>query len=269
MTLFNLRLLVNILLLLSSLEQLLLHVALIEAYAPGPRLVVGHGQPSFRTTTTTSSSSSSQLKATNLLLDTPLLAASMSAATQTTTVSAVSTTTTSSSSLLSSLTSHWSSSLCLSTIDSDIAQIPENEFAPIFAGGIVVMFGGLISALIVGFILEQNDLYASVIADSYAQGDGATAEELQFWKGLSEEETKKTQQLLEKMRQQKQEQQQPDPLSLESTVAASTTSTTTTTTSPVKESPPVETTIQDAAVDATKQESSSNKQTDMFSDYSN
>mmetsp|Transcript_4228 Transcript_4228/g.5566 ORF Transcript_4228/g.5566 Transcript_4228/m.5566 type:complete len:227 (-) Transcript_4228:319-999(-) len=91
-----------------------------------------------------------------------------------------------------------SSSWLLSTIDSDIAQIPDNEFAPIFAGGIMVMFGGLLSALIVGFILESKNLYASVIADSYAQG----AEDEEFWKGLSEEEKKKTRELLDKIKNQ-------------------------------------------------------------------
>jgi len=88
-----------------------------------------------------------------------------------------------------------SSNMFLSTIDSDIANIPTNEFAPVFMGGIVVMFGGVLSALIVGFILENGNLYANVVADSYAQ----SSEDEEFWKGLSDEEKKKAQALIDKL----------------------------------------------------------------------
>lgn len=57
------------------------------------------------------------------------------------------------------------------------------------------MFGGVISASIVGYILESKDLYANVVADSYAQG----ADDEDFWKGLSDEEKKKTQALIDKL----------------------------------------------------------------------
>jgi hypothetical protein len=87
------------------------------------------------------------------------------------------------------------SNMWLSTIDSDIANIPMNEFAPVFFGGIAVMFGGVVSALIVGYILDSKNLYASVVADSYAQG----ADDEEFWKGLSDEEKKKTQALIDKL----------------------------------------------------------------------
>jgi hypothetical protein len=87
------------------------------------------------------------------------------------------------------------SNMWISTIDSDIANIPQNEFAPVFMGGIIVMFGGVISALIVGYILESKNLYANVVADSYAQG----ADDEEFWKGLSDEEKKKTQALIDKL----------------------------------------------------------------------
>jgi hypothetical protein len=87
-------------------------------------------------------------------------------------------------------------SLVLATIDADIANIDDNKFGLVFAGGIAVMVGGVLSALIVGFILERGDLYASVVADSYLQG----AQDEEFWKGLSEEETKKTQELLSKVK---------------------------------------------------------------------
>jgi hypothetical protein len=76
-------------------------------------------------------------------------------------------------------TSNW-----IATIDADIANIPDNEFAPIFLGGVLVMFGGVLSATILGFILEKGDLYANVVADSYLQQDN----DEEFWKGLSEEE---------------------------------------------------------------------------------
>jgi hypothetical protein len=95
----------------------------------------------------------------------------------------------------SSLDSIMASNMWLSTIDADIANIPTNEFAPVFFGGITVMFGGVLSALIVGYILDSKDLYASVVADSYAQG----ADDEEFWKGLSDEEKKKTQALIDKL----------------------------------------------------------------------
>lgn len=87
------------------------------------------------------------------------------------------------------------SNVWLATIDADIANIPTNEFAPVFFGGIAVMFGGVLSALIVGYILDSKNLYASVVADSYAQG----ADDEEFWKGLSDEEKKKTQALIDKL----------------------------------------------------------------------
>jgi hypothetical protein len=87
-------------------------------------------------------------------------------------------------------------SLVLATIDADIANIDDNKFGLVFAGGIAVMVGGVLSALIVGFILERGDLYAKVVADSYVQG----AQDEEFWKGLSEEEKKKTQELLDKVK---------------------------------------------------------------------
>ena len=48
----------------------------------------------------------------------------------------------------------------------------------------MVMFGGVLSAVIVGFLLEKGDLYASIAAESYLQ----SAEDEEFWKGLSQEE---------------------------------------------------------------------------------
>ena len=87
-------------------------------------------------------------------------------------------------------------SLLIATIDSDIANIPDNEFALVFAGGIVVMFGGLLSALAVGWLIDSRNLYANIVAESYAQG----ADDEEFWKGLSEEETIKARELLKRLK---------------------------------------------------------------------
>ena len=61
------------------------------------------------------------------------------------------------------------------------------------------MFGGLVSVLIVGAMLEGGDLYAGLVADSYAQG----AEDEEFWKNLSEEEKIKAQEALAMLRKAK------------------------------------------------------------------
>lgn len=87
-------------------------------------------------------------------------------------------------------------SLVVATIDSDIASIPDNEFTTVFLGGIGVMAGGLLSAVIVGTILESKNLYANVVADSYAQG----GDNEQFWRGLSDEEKVKAQEMLSKVK---------------------------------------------------------------------
>mmetsp|Transcript_16863 Transcript_16863/g.23444 ORF Transcript_16863/g.23444 Transcript_16863/m.23444 type:complete len:202 (+) Transcript_16863:148-753(+) len=117
-----------------------------------------------------------------------------------------------------------STNLLISTIDSDIAKIPENEFAPVFMGGIAVMFGGVLSAVIVGAILESRDSYASIVADSYVQG----AEDEEFWKGLSDEEKTKMEGLLQKVRDSKKDSEGSVPQNAnaltEDTAAAATTS---------------------------------------------
>ena len=60
------------------------------------------------------------------------------------------------------------------------------------------MVGGVLSALIVGFILEKSNSYAQVIADSYDQG-GDDA----FWNSLSPEDREKAKDMLEKLRKSK------------------------------------------------------------------
>ena len=59
------------------------------------------------------------------------------------------------------------------------------------------MFGGVLSALIVGFILDRKNLYAEVIADSYAQA----SDDPEFWKGLSEEQRKKAEEMFQRARE--------------------------------------------------------------------
>jgi len=95
-------------------------------------------------------------------------------------------------------TSLSSASIYLSTIDADIAKISNEDFAAVFTGGIVVMFGGVFSALIVGFLLENGNSYASVVADSYAQGGDE-----KFWESLSPEDAEKTRELMGKLRKSK------------------------------------------------------------------
>lgn len=133
----------------------------------------------------------------------------------------------------------------IATIDSDIANIPDNEFASVFAGGIVVMFGGLLSALAVGFILEKRNLYATVVAESYAQGGDED-----FWKSLSEEEKIKAQSILQQI---KSNNEGGSPPSLPTSTSLSTTETV----SPITPTTPI-------VPDSSKTEK---KQIGMFSDY--
>jgi len=93
-----------------------------------------------------------------------------------------------------------SSDKLIATIDSDIASISDDNFKTVFLGGIVVMFGGLISTFIVGTILKMNNGYGRVIAESYPE----TSEE-EFINGLPEEEREEARELLRKIREQKNE----------------------------------------------------------------
>jgi hypothetical protein len=83
----------------------------------------------------------------------------------------------------------------IATIDSDIAKIPDNEFAPVFLGGMAVMLGGVLSAAFVGTVVDQRNLYGQLVVDSYLPDRNDEA----FWKGLNEEERLKVKDLLERM----------------------------------------------------------------------
>lgn len=110
-----------------------------------------------------------------------------------------------------------------------------------------VMVGGVVSALIVGAILDKGDLYANVAAESYLQSE----DDEEFWKALSEEEKKKAKDIMEKIKQSKSD----GPLS--SPVQASVEEVATPETETKKDAPKAP----DAAATASKP-------TDMFSDYS-
>jgi len=103
-----------------------------------------------------------------------------------------------SSNIVNPFISITSSSTIIATIDADIAKISNEDFGLVFAGGILVMVGGVLSALIVGFILEKSNNYAQIVADSYAEG-GDDA----FLNSLSLEDREKAKEMLEKLRQSK------------------------------------------------------------------
>ncbi|GAX25569.1 hypothetical protein FisN_28Hh038 [Fistulifera solaris] len=118
-----------------------------------------------------------------------------------------------------------------------------NEFAPVFMGGIAVMFGGLLSAIFVGLIVDSKDLSAQIVAESYSQGQ----DDEEFWKGLSAEEKTKAQEILRRVRESKGEKMTPE-LTME---AAETT--------PQGKAP---------SVDNKKTATSTGGPVDMFDDYS-
>merc|ERR1719223_1560285 len=91
-----------------------------------------------------------------------------------------------------------SASTYISTVSADIDSISDDNFGLVFAGGIAVMFGGVLSTMIVGFLLESGNSYASVVADSYAQGGDEA-----FWESLSPEDQEKTKEMLAKLKKSK------------------------------------------------------------------
>lgn len=92
--------------------------------------------------------------------------------------------------------SRASSSILISTVDSDIESIPTDEFGKVFAGGIFLMFGGVLSALIVGLILEFGNKYDQVMFDSFMQNE-ATKQD--FLNSLSPEDRIKAEEVLAQM----------------------------------------------------------------------
>jgi len=62
-----------------------------------------------------------------------------------------------------------STSTFLSTVSADIDNVPTDQFGKIFAGGIFVMFGSVVSTMIVGSIIEKSGIYGDIVADSYSE----------------------------------------------------------------------------------------------------
>merc|ERR1719203_1011415 len=62
-----------------------------------------------------------------------------------------------------------SASSFIATIDSDIANIPDNEFGKVFAGAGVIMLGSILSTVFVGFLIESTDGYADLVAETYVE----------------------------------------------------------------------------------------------------
>jgi len=101
-------------------------------------------------------------------------------------------------------------SIYIATIDADIANIADDQFGVVFAGGIVVMFGGVFSALAVGAILNAGQSYGRVIADSYVDEDGNNDP----FASMSDEEREKAEEVLEKLRASKSGQKIPETFTL-------------------------------------------------------
>ena len=94
----------------------------------------------------------------------------------------------------------------LSTISADIDNIPTDDFGTVFAGGIMVMLGGVLSALVVGLILDSGDNYSNVVADSYAdrtKNRSLEEEDPEFWSQLSPEEQIQARQILDTLKREK------------------------------------------------------------------
>lgn len=94
----------------------------------------------------------------------------------------------------------------------------------------MVMAGGVISAVIVGFLLEKGDLYASIAAESYLQ----SAEDEEFWKGLSDEEQSKAREMMDKIKATKNGSSLPEVTTNSGLETTATTTTQTQTASPSK-----------------------------------
>jgi len=112
------------------------------------------------------------------------------------------------------------------------------------------MIGSVISAMMVGFMLEKGDLYASVAAESYLQSGDDEA----FWKSLSDEEQVKAREMLDKIKSSK------------DNGGGSRTTTTSTSSSSVDSNAAVVASLSEAPARAAAPVQAS-KPADMFSDY--
>jgi len=91
-----------------------------------------------------------------------------------------------------------SASNLLSTIDSDIASIPDNEFRKVFAGGGLIMLGSVLSTVFVGYLIDSNNSYADLVAETYAGQDLEEEESfLDSLKLMSPEQRKQSEEMTE------------------------------------------------------------------------
>lgn len=91
-------------------------------------------------------------------------------------------------------------STLISTIDSDIASIPDDEFRKVFAGGGLIMFGSVLSTIFVGFLVESGGGgYADLVAETYAEQDFDSLDSM----GMSAEQKKETEEMLRSFREKK------------------------------------------------------------------
>jgi len=118
------------------------------------------------------------------------------------------------------LFSYTASNFVLATIDADIANIGNDDFKTVFLGGIVVMCAGVLSALIVGGLLEAGGgkTYDKLVLDTYLNDDDIMEE---FLKTLNtEEERTKARDMIANMRSKLLEQQAGAELSVRDAFAA-------------------------------------------------
>ena len=90
-------------------------------------------------------------------------------------------------------------SVMIATIDADIAQISNDDFKTVFLGGIVVMCAGLLSAFIVGALLEARggSSYEKLVLDTYLNDDNMMEDFLKSLK--TDEEREKAREMIAKM----------------------------------------------------------------------
>jgi hypothetical protein len=92
----------------------------------------------------------------------------------------------------------------ISTIDSDIASIPDNEFKKVFAGGGLIMLGSVLSTIFVGFLVEKGGGYADLVAETYAEQDfDNDKESFMNSLGLTEDQKKETEEMVRAFREKK------------------------------------------------------------------
>jgi len=98
-----------------------------------------------------------------------------------------------------------SASSFIATIDSDIANIPDDEFGKVFAGGGIIIFGSILSTIFVGFLIESNGGgYADLVAETYAEQNMEDGKESYLNSlGLGDKEKKETEEMVRAFREKK------------------------------------------------------------------